>query len=149
MVSEGTLALLSACAFRLTGKELATARDQIRMIIGCLKALGQLWSRAATNVQEIQKIARHVLSLDNKPAEEARNSGAASIHDSSIGSSTVLSSPNGSEHQQQHQIGKDSADAYNEVLPTGGENIDTLLRCWFNNEDGSVPDFSGWMANDL
>ncbi|KAL6863434.1 hypothetical protein ACO1O0_003688 [Amphichorda felina] len=39
MVSEGTLALLSACNFLFKGKEFAIARDQIRMTIGCLKAL--------------------------------------------------------------------------------------------------------------
>ncbi|KIH95336.1 C6 zinc finger domain protein [Sporothrix brasiliensis 5110] len=50
MVSEGTLALLSACTFLLEGKELAVARDQIRMTIGCLKTLGELWPRIETNV---------------------------------------------------------------------------------------------------
>ncbi|KAF4779887.1 C6 zinc finger protein [Colletotrichum scovillei] len=63
MISEGTLALLSACSFLLKGKELAVARDQIRMTIGCLKTLGQVWPRTAKNVREIQTIAQHVLRL--------------------------------------------------------------------------------------
>ncbi|KAF4467412.1 C6 transcription factor [Fusarium albosuccineum] len=66
MVSEGTLALLSACNFLLKGKELAIARDQIRMTIGCLKSLGEVWPRTARNVREIQTIARHVLGLGSK-----------------------------------------------------------------------------------
>ncbi|KAK1849866.1 C6 transcription factor [Colletotrichum chrysophilum] len=66
MVSEGTLALLSACNFLLQGKQLATARDQIRLTIGCLKALGEFWPRTAKNVLEIQTIARHVLGLKRK-----------------------------------------------------------------------------------
>lgn len=66
MVSEGTLALLSACSFLLKGKELAVARDQIRMTIGCLKTLGQVWPRTAKNVREIQTIAQHVLGLKSK-----------------------------------------------------------------------------------
>ncbi|KAF4428594.1 hypothetical protein CFRS1_v007450 [Colletotrichum fructicola] len=66
MVSEGTLALLSACNFLLQGKQLAIARDQIRLTIGCLKALGEFWPRTAKNVSEIQTIARHVLGLKRK-----------------------------------------------------------------------------------
>ncbi|KAF4832388.1 hypothetical protein CGCTS75_v004555 [Colletotrichum tropicale] len=66
MVSEGTLALLSACNFLLKGKQLAIARDQIRLTIGCLKALGEFWPRTAKNVSEIQTIARHVLGLKGK-----------------------------------------------------------------------------------
>lgn len=66
MVSEGTLALLSACNFILQGKQLAIARHQIRLTIGCLKALGELWPRTTKNVSEIQTIARHVLGLKGK-----------------------------------------------------------------------------------
>ncbi|KAJ5623501.1 hypothetical protein N7490_012106 [Penicillium lividum] len=66
MISEGTLALLSACHFLLKGKELTIAREQIRMTIGCLKALGELWPRTARNVREIQTIAHHVLGLASK-----------------------------------------------------------------------------------
>ncbi|EEA18932.1 hypothetical protein TMatcc_010518 [Talaromyces marneffei ATCC 18224] len=68
MVSEGTLALLSACNFIFRGKELATAREQIRMIIGCLKVLGEVWPRITRNVREIQTIAQHVLGLGSEVA---------------------------------------------------------------------------------
>ncbi|KAF6820609.1 C6 transcription factor, partial [Colletotrichum musicola] len=68
MVSEGTLALLSACAFLFKGRRLAVARDQIRMTIGCLKVLGEVWPRTAKNVKEIQTIARHVLKVGGKEA---------------------------------------------------------------------------------
>ncbi|OOQ90205.1 C6 zinc finger domain protein [Penicillium brasilianum] len=63
MVSEGTLALLSACNFLFSGRDLATARDQIRMTIGCLTTLGDIWPRTARNVREIQAIAQHVLGM--------------------------------------------------------------------------------------
>ncbi|KAI4596382.1 hypothetical protein KJ359_005512 [Pestalotiopsis sp. 9143b] len=71
MVSEGTLALLSACNFLLEGKEREIARDQIRLIIGCLTSLGELWPRTARNVKEIQFIARHVFGLESKSAKHA------------------------------------------------------------------------------
>lgn len=63
MISEGTLALLSACKFLLKGRELSRARDQVRMTIGCLKALGDTWPRTARNLQEIQRIAQCALGL--------------------------------------------------------------------------------------
>jgi hypothetical protein len=74
MVSEGTLSLLSACKYLLHDKELAIARDQIRLTIGCLKALGEVWTRTARNVREIQTIARHVLGL-----EKASGSGSSQV----------------------------------------------------------------------
>lgn len=64
MVSEGTLALLSACKYLLRETKLATARDQIRMTIGCLADLGTIWPRTARNLREIQTIARHALALE-------------------------------------------------------------------------------------
>ncbi|KAE8373911.1 hypothetical protein BDV26DRAFT_54310 [Aspergillus bertholletiae] len=63
MVSEGILALLSACSALLKGKDLSIARDQIRMTLGCLKVLGEVWPRTARNVREIQTIAQCVLGL--------------------------------------------------------------------------------------
>lgn len=71
MVSEGTLALLSACVFLLREKDLVTARDQIRMTIGCLKALGEVWPRAARNVRELQTIGQNVLGLQPKASNHA------------------------------------------------------------------------------
>lgn len=64
MVTEGTLALLSACSAILKGSDLAIARDQIRMTLGCLKVLGEVWPRTARNVREIQVIAQCVLGLE-------------------------------------------------------------------------------------
>ncbi|EHK18613.1 uncharacterized protein TRIVIDRAFT_158628 [Trichoderma virens Gv29-8] len=74
MISEGTLALLSACKFLLKGRELSRARDQVRMTIGCLKALGDIWPRTARNLQEIQRIAQHALGLEeDKPIPSVGN----------------------------------------------------------------------------
>ncbi|OAA56259.1 Zn(2)-C6 fungal-type DNA-binding domain protein [Niveomyces insectorum RCEF 264] len=81
MVSEGALALLSACTFLLKGTERAIARDQIRMTIGCLKALGELWPRTAKNVQEIQTIAPHVLGLEARAAQSGSVAGSGTVGD--------------------------------------------------------------------
>ncbi|PMB65371.1 hypothetical protein BM221_008727 [Beauveria bassiana] len=81
MISEGTLALLSACKFLLRGNELAIARDQIRLTIGCLKNLGALWPRVARNVSQIQTIAKHVLGIEtHNSAADKGASASASAH---------------------------------------------------------------------
>ncbi|TQV90720.1 C6 zinc finger domain-containing protein [Cordyceps javanica] len=77
MISEGTLALLSACKFLLRGNELAIARDQIRLTIGCLKHLGDLWPRISRNVSQIQTIAKHVLSIE---AHVTSKEASGSVH---------------------------------------------------------------------
>ncbi|GAT21923.1 C6 zinc finger domain protein [Aspergillus luchuensis] len=71
MVSGGILALLSACRIFLKGKDLAIARDQIRMALGSLKVLGEVWPRTVRNVGEIQTIARCVLGLGQGPNDQA------------------------------------------------------------------------------
>ncbi|KAB8239100.1 putative C6 transcription factor [Aspergillus alliaceus] len=98
MVSEGTLALLSACKFLFKGKDLAIARDQIRMTIGCLRVLGEVWPRTARNVGELQTIGQYVLGVGSRVEcnSDASNS-TQGLHtfgegDGSLGSSTdVLS----------------------------------------------------------
>ncbi|KAJ5566568.1 Transcription factor [Penicillium sp. DV-2018c] len=85
MVSEGTLALLAACTFRLKGRDLTVARGQIRMTIGCLKALGEIWPRTARNVREIQTIASHVLGLGSKASSESGETSSNDVPDLSSG----------------------------------------------------------------
>ncbi|KAL7941818.1 hypothetical protein V8C42DRAFT_333796 [Trichoderma barbatum] len=63
MLTTGTLALLAACRYSLRGQKLAVARDQIRMSIGCHKAMATVWSQAGSNLHEVQAIAREVLGL--------------------------------------------------------------------------------------
>ncbi|KAF5598238.1 C6 transcription factor [Fusarium pseudocircinatum] len=79
MVSEGTLALLSACTYMLKDQALAVARDQIRLTIGCLKAVGEVWPRTARNVKEIQTIARHVLGLGGSSADVGSTPGSTQV----------------------------------------------------------------------
>ncbi|CVL03672.1 related to C6 transcription factor [Fusarium proliferatum] len=79
MVSEGTLALLSACTYMLKDQALAVARDQIRLTIGCLKAVGEVWPRTARNVKEIQTIARHVLGLGGSSGEVGSTPGSTQV----------------------------------------------------------------------
>lgn len=99
MISEGTLALLSACKFLLRGHELAVARDQIRLTIGCLKNMGDVWPRTSRNLSQIQAIAKHVLGIkQHVAAKDAADSAhsATSLSDEN-GSSTDISSSSNSD----------------------------------------------------
>lgn len=104
MVSEGTLALLSACKFLFKDQELAVARDQIRLTIGCLRTLGRTWPRVARNVQEIQTIARHALGVKSNGRNNSDSTAAIdglSINVSSaseVPSLPSLASSAGEEH---------------------------------------------------
>lgn len=84
MVSEGTLALLSACTSILKERDLAIARDQIRMTLGCLKVLGEVWPRTARNVSEIQTIAQCVLGIGGV-ATDGSTPGSSGNRSSSAG----------------------------------------------------------------
>jgi hypothetical protein len=101
MASEGTLALIAACTFRLAGTELTIARGQIRMTIGCLKALGEIWPRTARNVREIQTIANHILGLGSKSTSDSGRTRSSDVPDlsggegqGSVGSEFEVSSDN-------------------------------------------------------
>lgn len=136
MVSEGTLALLSACAFQLTGKELAVARDQIRMTIGCLRDLGELWPRTASNVKEIQTIARHVLGLSGSKS----NSGSNTTNSSNV--------PSLSGGESRGSLRSESGELRIEdgVLGSLGSMEDVCG--WYNLSDLG-PELEQWMGDGL
>ena len=93
-VVTGTIPLLSACKFLFTGKRLATARDQIRLSIGCLKSFARVWPRGARIVREIQTIACELLGLPSKgqerPACTAGSTGMSSDASSSSSDPTLI-----------------------------------------------------------
>lgn len=137
MVSEGTLALLSACKFLLQGRELAVARDQIRMTVGCLRQLGELWPRAARNVQEIQMIARHVLGLgSSSSSSKAGSSSSSSINGSrsllSVEGSAALPVPSLSGGEDGSSSGLSSVEVGGDMF--SGEGLDTICG-WYNWTD--------------
>lgn len=93
MISGGTLALLSACKFLLQKKDLAIARGQIRMTIGCLQTIGEVWPRAARNVREIQFIARRVLDLETRTVSKSETPKSSEVPSLSDGEERGGSAP--------------------------------------------------------
>lgn len=62
MIIAGTIPFLSACKFLFPSERLAIARHQIRLSIGCLKALAAAWPQGVINIREVQTIAQEVLA---------------------------------------------------------------------------------------
>lgn len=127
MVSEGTLALLSACKFQLKDKELRIARDQIKMTIGCLKALGEVWPRTARNVGEIQMIARHVLDVGRGVSASKSTPEANQVPDLSSGNDYSGSS-------EGNQSGGDFMPSFGDVDLCG---LDAIAQQMFSNGDST------------
>lgn len=156
MVSEGTLALLSACKFLLKGRELAVARDQIRMTIGCLRALGELWPRTARNVREIQIIARHVLGLEGSRTGSsgttvntnvADTAPTAAVDAGATVPAALCSVPSLSNGEDGSSLGSSEiGTASNDQIFTT-EGMDGVCG-WYNNWTDLGPDFSWWMNNE-
>lgn len=119
MVSEGLLALLSACSVYLKGKDLTVARDQIRVALGCLKVLGEVWPRTARNVRQLQTIAQSVLSL--KQSTVTSTSALTDLHCLALIETGISENP----------LANDN-DIFNSAEP--GEN----LCDWFNFGDHDV-----------
>jgi hypothetical protein len=157
MVSEGTLALLSACKFLLKGRELAVARDQIRLTVGCLKALGELWPRTARNVKEIQIIARHVLGLEGSKTGSSivaatntnTTNGTPATADSGPAiPETLCSVPSLSNGEDSSSLGSSeiSTASTDQIFAT--ESMMDGVGGWYNNYTDSGPDFTWWMNID-
>lgn len=150
MVSEGTLALLSACKFLFKGRELQVARDQIRMTIGVLRGLGELWPRAGRNVQELRTIARHVLGLGSGSTSgsttrsEGGGGGDAGSATSvaTLGSAGLPPSLSGGEDEsslESSEVGVSPGD-----LLEGDGGLDTMCG-WYSWMD-TAPDISMWIG---
>ncbi|KAM3462799.1 hypothetical protein MY5147_001212 [Beauveria neobassiana] len=140
MISEGTLALLSACKFLLRGNELAIARDQIRLTIGCLKNLGALWPRVARNVSQIQTIAKHVLGIETH--NSAADKGASA---SASGSAHSAASACGENESSCEMASLSNSDIFSTIQDFDdicgwydiGE-LDPALPFWSANQEASV-----------
>lgn len=77
MVVVGTLPYFSACTCLLRGSELIVAREQIRVIIGCLKALGDVWKKGRNRVQELQAIGKEIIGTTEVRSARINETAAA------------------------------------------------------------------------
>jgi hypothetical protein len=135
MISEGTLALLSACNFLFWGKQLAVRRGQLRMTIGCLRSIGEVWQRTARNVQEIQTIARHVLGPKTDTVAAAatavRTPQSSGVPSSTFSEGLAKTSGGSSEADSD---GPNTDMTNFDVAFTGSQSLDSLCS-WFSPAD--------------
>ncbi|TGJ81737.1 hypothetical protein E0Z10_g7029 [Xylaria hypoxylon] len=66
MMAACTHTLLAAIKVLFSGRQLAVARHQLRLVIGYIKALAKVWPQGVKNLEEIQLIAQEVLSRKNE-----------------------------------------------------------------------------------
>lgn len=93
MMTSGTIPLLAACRFLFASGRLEIARHQIKMSIGCLKAMAEVWPQAAVQVRELQMIAQEVLGHASKGPDVLPDAGAGESSDGDgSGSSTIVGS---------------------------------------------------------
>ncbi|KAI1118340.1 hypothetical protein F5Y14DRAFT_400056 [Nemania sp. NC0429] len=66
MTAASTHALLAAIKALFSGRQLAVARHQLRLVVGYIKTLAKVWRQGGRNLEEIQSIAKEVLSRKNE-----------------------------------------------------------------------------------
>ncbi|KAI0100268.1 hypothetical protein GGR51DRAFT_533037 [Nemania sp. FL0031] len=69
MTAAGTHTLLAAIKVLFSGRRLAVARHQLRLVVGYMKTLAKVWSQGGRNLEEIQSIAQEVLSRKTEPRQ--------------------------------------------------------------------------------
>ncbi|KAL4944127.1 hypothetical protein BDV06DRAFT_116930 [Aspergillus oleicola] len=70
MISNLVIAHLSACRFYYTGQELKMARERVRLSMGALKVLGEIWPMGRRTYREVGIIAREILGLKGQAREK-------------------------------------------------------------------------------
>ncbi|KAL7271926.1 hypothetical protein RUND412_005288 [Rhizina undulata] len=63
VITLGAIVHLSACSWLLTGDEGFLAKERIRLGVGALKTLEEVWSVAGCVLQQVKSVAREVFSL--------------------------------------------------------------------------------------
>lgn len=80
MTAAATHTLLSAIKVLFSGRQLAVARSQLRLVVGYIRTLAKVWAQGGKNLEEIQTIAQEVLSRRNESQHQtATEQGNASI----------------------------------------------------------------------
>ncbi|KAK7964347.1 hypothetical protein PG988_011321 [Apiospora saccharicola] len=141
MVTTGAIPLLSACRTIFSDEKLAVGRNQLRLIIGCLKALAETWTRAARYVRELQELARILLAPKPKPAPAPAVTGPR--RDAFIEGGALLS-------------GQEDASPLGQALvsPAVGDAVPDVDNEWSSADIlaaiSSMPTIgAGWNINDL
>jgi hypothetical protein len=64
MVATTTIGHLAACRYIFKDEQLKVARERIRVAMGALEAMAEVWPRGKKVVREVKTVARELLSLE-------------------------------------------------------------------------------------
>jgi len=73
MTAAGTNTLLAAIKVLYTGRQLAVARHQLRLVVGYIKDLAKVWPQGRHNLLEVQTIAQEVLAPKRQTQNQMQN----------------------------------------------------------------------------
>ncbi|KAI0813088.1 hypothetical protein GGR55DRAFT_639204 [Xylaria sp. FL0064] len=71
MTAACTHTLLAAIKVLYSGRQLAVARHQLRLVFGYIRTLSKVWAQGEKNLEEIQSIAQEVLSRKTESPRRA------------------------------------------------------------------------------
>lgn len=131
MTAAGTHALLAAIKVLFSGRELAVARHQLRLVVGYIKTLAKVWQQGGRNLEEIQSIAKEVLSRKNEFPQQTRSERA------NAGSQELLVAGN------EHIV--EGLDGWSNPVMTLG-TPDSLSTFW-NMSNDLQPDIPVWFSS--
>jgi hypothetical protein len=64
IVATSTIAHLAACKYVFKDEQLRVARERVRVAMGALETLAEIWPRGKKVVREVKTVARELLSLE-------------------------------------------------------------------------------------
>ncbi|RYC64125.1 hypothetical protein CHU98_g2065 [Xylaria longipes] len=70
MTAAASHTLLAAVRVLFSGRQLAVARHQLRLIVGYIRTLAKVWPQGGRNLEEVQLVAQEVLSRKNEPQRQ-------------------------------------------------------------------------------
>jgi hypothetical protein len=73
MTAAGTNTLLAAIKALYSGRQLAVARHQLRLVVGYIKDLAKVWPQGQHNLLEVQTIAQEVLAPKRQSQDQIQN----------------------------------------------------------------------------
>lgn len=132
MTAAGTHALLAAVKVLFSGRQLAVARHQLRLVVGYIKTLAKVWRQGGRNLEEIQSIAKEVLSRKNEFPQQTRSErGNAS------GQELLVAG---------NEQGVEGLDSWSNSAMTLGITPDSLSTFW-NMSNDLQPDIPIWFSS--
>ncbi|KAI0554005.1 hypothetical protein F4679DRAFT_529129 [Xylaria curta] len=129
MTAAATHTLLSAIKVLFSGRQLAVARSQLRLVVGYIRTLAKVWPQGGKNLEEIQTIAQEVLSRRNEPQQQTTTErSSASIQKPVVDTTPCIEGLDGWNNPTMALETQDTLSLYWNL----NNDIQTDIPVWFN-----------------